>query len=322
MPHPAPSVSGLWSDSGPNSPLRHELNPSLSPSDKYLPMNPKSKLRRVAMTGSRGVLGKTFQFTQRQELELQCFPGDVRKIHEIKDWYEKHGPFDAWIHLAAVVPISTVEQEPARAFDTNVGGTINLLETIRTNKLRKPWTFLASTSHVYPSSIDPQDEEAPTFPFSLYGLTKLQAEEWAQVYNTRYELPVCTGRIFNFSSPLQAESHYIPGMVQKLSKAPKNSTVEFSGLHGIRDFLSSEQVCQAIRLLMDREARGLFNIASGQPTKLFDVAHLIRDLIGRRDLTIKTDDDSKHHLANVGKIRSLGFQPDSDLRKIFSEVLQ
>lgn len=270
------------------------------------------------MTGSRGVLGRTFQETQR-DLEICSFPGDATKIEDFRAWHQENGPFQALVHFAALVPTQAVEENPIRAFETNVGGTLNLLETVRTTSGEKPWLFLASTSHVYPSRPEPQSEEAQTSAFSLYGLTKLQAEEWGRTYLSKHGLPICVGRIFSFSSPLQASSYFIPSMIRKISTVPQGGTLDIPGLEGTRDFLSTAQICEAIRLLMDREARGVFNIASGKPTRLIDVARKICELVDRQDVTIQTHGEAKHHLADVDKILSLGFKPKFDLEKLIRE---
>jgi len=158
---------------------------------------------RIALTGASGVLG-TILMAHWSEPEFVQFESDISEYSNFKNWYEESGPFDGVIHLAALVPVEQAKAEPLRAFNVNVRGTLNVLETIRTQSLKnKPWIFYSSTSHVYENSKDPLKETSTINPITFYGQTKAQGDKWCEIYREQYGLNVCVGRIFSNSSPNQ-----------------------------------------------------------------------------------------------------------------------
>jgi nucleoside-diphosphate-sugar epimerase len=283
--------------------------------------SPSTAPLRFGLTGSRGVLGRSLQIAN-QQIDWQNFGGDIRDQTAVRDWLRNAEPLDAIVHLAAIVPTGEVEADPARALQINVGGTCNLLAALR-DAGTTPWIFLASTSHVYASSTLPLAEDATVSPVSLYGLTKLQAEEWGRAYADRFGLKVCVGRIFSYNSPLQAHSYFIPGLVQKFRTAAPGATIKIPGLNGTRDFLTARQIAETILRLAELHATGSFNIGSGQPVRLLDVADAVRRRVGREDVRIESPEIGTAHLtANVGKLAGIGIAPSFDLERFLDGVVQ
>jgi nucleoside-diphosphate-sugar epimerase len=229
--------------------------------------SPDGPRRRVGLTGARGVLGRSLQ-EFRPDIEWVPFGGDIRKESDVRAWMEHSLPLDAVVHLAALVPIHLVDADPPNAVRINVEGTCNVLEALRTGiePEARPWTFVASTSHVYASSDRPLSESSPVGPLTLYGLTKLQAENWASAYENTFAMRVCIGRIFSYTSRWQALSYFVPALVRKISEAPPDGVLEIPGLLGSRDFLTTRQVTTAIMALFDQRATGIFNIGSAAHT--------------------------------------------------------
>jgi nucleoside-diphosphate-sugar epimerase len=177
------------------------------------------------------------------------------------------------IHLAAVVQVDSVKEDPINAFNVNVGGTINLINSIITCKSdRKIWFFLASSSHVYKSSARPISESYELLPFSLYGKTKLMAEEIVRETGVflKYNIDICIGRIFSFYHSSQTGSFFYPSIRSRLESEDLNHPFELYGADSIRDFLDAEQVVDIIIGLFNKQAIGVFNIASGCGIKIRD----------------------------------------------------
>lgn len=273
---------------------------------------------RVGLTGARGVIGRTLQENFPQ-IAWHPFTGNVQNPEEITGWLQS--PLDAIVHLAAVVSTKSVDAKPLEAFRTNVAGTCNLLEAVR-QQSHKPWIFLASSSHVYGSSERPVTEDAPIAPRTLYGLTKVQAEQWALTYANSFGQPVCIGRIFSFSSPLQHESFFIPSIVARLRNAPAGASLEIPGLHGARDFMSARQVAEAIQFLLQRRATGVFNIGTGTGLRLLDVVTEIQRRLKREDVRIVAPETDRVSLvADVTKLERLGLRLASDIDALLDPIL-
>jgi nucleoside-diphosphate-sugar epimerase len=279
---------------------------------------------KIGITGKSGVIGEALCKAWNGP-DFSAFEGDIQDYDEVKNWFAESGPFDAIIHLAALVPTNLVDAEPLKAFKINVLGTCNILEICRTITQKKsPWIFIASSSHVYASTNTTTSisETAPMDPINTYGLTKAQADRWAEIYRTKYNLPVCIGRFFSFSAPDQQASYFIPSMISRIKNAPKDSKLEVRGLDGTRDFLTTKQITKAVQFLCDKKATGAFNIGTGTSIKLLKLAEALKNRLGREDVTILSTGSDTHHLcANSSKLKELGLTLEFDLNLFLDSIL-
>ena len=289
----------------------------MRPLDVWLTCCSPLSSKRIGLTGARGVLATTIR-DGWPGWDLRLCLADVRDYAAVRDWVASNQPLEAVLHLAAVVPTQRVDADPHSAFLANVMGTCNLLEAIRHETVR-PWIFVASTSHVYRSSDTPLTEESPLEPISLYGKTKRMAEEWAAIYAEKYGLPVCVGRIFSYTSPLQPQAYLIPSLFHRLAQASPGASLEIAGLAGSRDFLTAEEVSRVIRQLLDRKACGILNIASGQRLPLQVLAEAIREKLNRSDVVLTTSGGESHLGADVSRLRALGIEPRFELAELLTQ---
>ena len=226
----------------------------------------------IGVTGNSGVLSRALMkhwSTSNQHVQFVPFKGDIQNYAELETWLSSIGKLDGLINLAAMVPTTQVDEDPLKAFRVNTLGTLNILAMCRLHFTKDtcPWIFLASTSHVYASSSEKQfvSEAFPLNPVSTYAVTKAQGDAWADVYRSKYSVPVCTGRIFSYSAPDKAASFFIPSLLKKIRDAPPNARLEIRGLDGTRDFITMEQIVGAIQVLFTRRAVGVLNIGMASP---------------------------------------------------------
>ena len=279
---------------------------------------------RIGLTGAKGVLGRSIQEYWRN-VDWVPFTGDIRFFTDVSKWICDSQPLDGLIHLAAMVPTKKVEENPFEAFQTNVVGTCHILEAVKNTNLNNNscWIFLASSSHVYGSSEQPLSEDAILKPMSIYGETKRQAEEWANIYLKNSGLNICIGRIFSYSSKLQAKEYLIPSLIEKINNAAKNSVLEIYGLHGTRDFISTGEICRVIRHFFEKRITGTINIGSGEPVKLFDIAYEIRNRLSRNDVIIQSPyKDSNHICADLKMLSQNGINISSNIYSIINELIK
>lgn len=278
---------------------------------------------RIGLTGHRGVLGTCLQ-RENSAVEWVNFPGDIRNYEEVRAWVQASLPLDGLLHLAAMVPVGKVEAQPQAAFQTNVGGACHILEAIRetVGASTCPWIFLGSTSHVYASSDQRLAEDAEIRPISLYGFTKWQAEELGMMYASKYQMPICLGRIFSYSSALQPSSYFIPSLIEKIKTSPQGATLEIPGLKGFRDFVSTRQINQAIEFLRQKRMVGPVNIGTGTAVRLMDIALTIRAKLGRDDIKIVALDAGTATLcANPSRLEAAGLRLEPEIDFLVDEVL-
>lgn len=224
----------------------------------------------VGITGGSGVLGTILQAQLAAAgHRADCFPGDVREGRELATWLEGRR-FDAIIHLAAVVPTQEVQAGPAKAFQVNVGGTINLLAAAAASG--QPWIFYASSSHVYQPQPEPLTESAPTAPTHPYGLSKLMGEQALAATAAAAGLSCCIGRIFSFYHPSQTGTFLYPSLLRRFASEDLEAPFPLFGAEDVRDISPAEELVARIVALAEKRATGVVNIGSGVGTRIADFA--------------------------------------------------
>jgi UDP-glucose 4-epimerase/GDP-4-dehydro-6-deoxy-D-mannose reductase len=217
----------------------------------------------VGITGSRGVLGRILA-SRLQRHDIQVFPysGDVTDSEALATWGRQH-KLNLFFHFAAIVPLETVNRDPARALAVNAGGAHQTCrEVLRSNP--SCWVFLASSSHVYrplparaPRPLKVGDLEEPG---SVYGRTKLAAEHLCRQFLEAEKASYCIGRIFSFSHSSQGEPYLVPTLMRKILEAQPGQRVSVANASALRDIMDAETVIDAVLHLALRRAQGTLNI--------------------------------------------------------------
>ena len=279
-------------------------------------------MKHFAITGASGVVGTRFRAIFK-DYKFSIFEGDIRNPTEVRDFCKKTASCDGFLHLAALVPKQIVDSDPSEAFDVNVRGTLNVLEGLKQLRHYAPWIFFASTSHVYASKDEPLKESDILSPFTTYGLTKLQAEQWCRNYSKEYGLKICIGRIFSFSDVLQDENYFLPAMVKKIKYAKPGETLEIRGVNGKRDFLRVPQLCEIIDRLNQSGFVGEINIGTGCGNSLTDTILKITKLMNREDLTIMPYADTPNFLiADINKLSTISIKVENQIDLLLKELTQ
>ncbi len=136
-------------------------------------------------------------------------------------------------HLAALIAIPYSYRAPSSYVDTNVVGTLNVLESARA--LGTPRVVHTSTSEVYGTAQTvPIDEFHPLQAQSPYAASKVGADKLAESYHLSFELPVVTLRPFNTYGPRQSSRAVIPTVIAQAASGSR--TIEVGALAPVRDF--------------------------------------------------------------------------------------
>lgn len=255
---------------------------------------------KIGVTGSSGVLGcLLIEKLKGHNCQVNLFHGDIRDKNDVFTWLSEG--FDILFHLAAKVPVYFVEKFPLEAYSVNVGGTINLLEGIKTCS-KKPWLFFASSSHVYKSSNKPLSETSIIEPISLYGETKWFAERIISNTAESIGCSYCCGRIFSFYHNTQKKPFFYPTIIERLSKEDLSKPFSLYGANSVRDFVNAEDVVNIMVELMFRNAIGIVNIGSGVGIKIRDFVQQVSE----KKLNIVCADDKEDYLvADNGKLNRI-----------------
>ena len=179
------------------------------------------------------------------------------------------------------------------------------------------WFFFSSTSHVYSPTHKKLKETDQIKPFSLYGKTKVYAEKYLLKKLNDNKIDICIGRIFSFTHPTQKVSFVIPALNKKI-KSLKNKTLYLNNINHDRDFLHINDICRSINFLFKKRSTGVFNIGSGKRTSLMQVVNILNKNKDKK-IIYKNSFKKTSIVANVNKIKRLGFKPNFNIKRIISE---
>lgn len=161
---------------------------------------------------------------------VEIFQGDIRDPHGVKTAMEG---CDAVFHLAALIAIPFSYHSPDAYVDTNIKGTLNVLQAAR--ELGNIRTLVTSTSEVYGTAqYVPIDEKHPYQGQSPYSATKIGADRLAESFYRSFDLPVTIVRPFNTYGPRQSARAVIPTIITQLLAGKEE--IKLGSLTPTRDF--------------------------------------------------------------------------------------
>jgi dTDP-glucose 4,6-dehydratase len=210
--------------------------------------------------------------------ELDIFAGDVRDPNGVK---EAMKGCSAVLHLAALVAIPYSYHSPDSYVDTNIKGTLNVLQAARDLDLEK--VVHTSTSEVYGTArFVPITEEHPLQGQSPYSATKIGADQLALSFFLSFDSPVAILRPFNTYGPRQSARAVIPTIITQLASG--QDKVCLGSLHPTRDFSYVDDTAKAFEavLLSDRTVGQVLNAGSGFEISIGDTVNLIAEVMGKK----------------------------------------
>jgi len=258
--------------------------------------------------------------------QVEFFMGDIRDSHGVRMALTGK---DVVFHLAALIGIPFSYHSPDSYVDTNVRGTLNVLQASRDLELER--AVITSTSEVYGTAqYVPIDESHPLQGQSPYSASKIGADKIAESFYRSFDLPVITARPFNTYGPRQSVRAVIPTIITQLLAGA--SELKLGSLHPTRDLTYVADTCAAFIALAEcDEAVGReVNIGSGFEISMGDLARRLMALVGKQ-ATVVTDDvrlrpeksEVERLLADNTLIRKLtGWQPAVSLEEGLAQTVQ
>jgi dTDP-glucose 4,6-dehydratase len=256
---------------------------------------------------------------------LDVWAGDIRDAHRVR---ESAKGCDAILHLAALIAIPYSYHSPESYVETNVRGTLNVLQAARDHGVAR--VIHTSTSEVYGTAqFVPITEAHPLQGQSPYSATKIGADQLARSFHASFGVPVVTVRPFNTYGPRQSARAVIPTIITQL--AAGNRELRLGALRPTRDFSYVEDtVCGFVSALESQAGLGeVVNLGSGFEISIGDTAKLIARLmqadaeISSEEARIRPADSEVERLwADTTKAKELfGWRPGYAGREGFERGL-
>lgn len=204
--------------------------------------------------------------------------GDVRDPHMMRSLIDGQ---DVVFHLAALIAIPYSYAAPQSYVDTNVTGTLNVLEAVRAGGAGR--MVHTSTSEVYGTALfTPITEKHPLQGQSPYSASKIAADHMVEAYYRSFDVPAVILRPFNTFGPRQSERAVIPTVIRQ-ALDPECEDIRLGDLTPVRDFNYVEDIAGAFLAAGASQTLKFghpYNAGSGRAVTIGKMTGLVRDMTG------------------------------------------
>jgi len=277
---------------------------------------------RYTSRNDQGMLG---DIPEETYTGLEIIAGDLRDSHAV---HEAMKGIDVVFHLGALIAIPYSYFHPTEVFQTNVLGTLHVMQSAREHGIEK--IVHTSTSEVYGSAqYTPIDEKHPLQAQSPYSASKIAADKLVESFHASYGLPVATIRPFNMYGPRQSARAVIPTII---SQTLTQNEIFIGKLNTTRDFT---YVCDTAEAFMqvaecDESIGRTMNVGSNTEISIGDLTRMIIDLIGNRVEIIQDDRRFRPENSEVQRLRAdssaaseiLGWHPSTSLKDGLKKTIE
>jgi NAD dependent epimerase/dehydratase len=222
---------------------------------------------------------------ERIKRSIDVFAGDIRDPHGVRSAMQG---CDVVMHLAALIAIPYSYHSPDTYIDTNVKGTLNVVQAARDLGVRR--VVHTSTSEVYGTArFVPITEQHPLQGQSPYSASKIGADQIAMSFHLSFGTPVAVIRPFNTYGPRQSARAVIPTIITQIATGSR--TVRLGATHPTRDFNHVRDTVRGFVAIAEADAAlgQVINVGSNYEISIGDTARLIADLM-KRDVEFVSDD--------------------------------
>jgi dTDP-glucose 4,6-dehydratase len=244
---------------------------------------------------------------------IDIFAGDIRDPHGVDKAVEKQ---EVILNLAALIAIPYSYHSPDTYIDTNIKGTLNILQAARRHGVKR--VVQTSTSEVYGTAqYIPIDEAHPLHPQSPYAATKVGADQLALSFHASFDVPVGILRPFNTYGPRQSARAVIPTIISQLANKSK---VKLGSLSPTRDFSFVQDTANGFLAAAQSDAivGQTINLGSGFEISIKETAETIARLMNTKlelvddEQRFRPENSEVERLhASIEKAKTLlGWQPE------------
>lgn len=230
--------------------------------------------------------------------EFEIVSGDVRDPNGVRHALKA---CDSVLHLAALIAIPYSYHSPDMYIDTNIKGTLNVLQAGRDLGLTK--VVHTSTSEVYGTAqYVPIDERHPLQGQSPYSASKIGADQLALSFYRSFQTPVSIIRPFNTYGPRQSARAVIPTIIGQIAAGAKQ--IKLGSLHPTRDFNYIQDTVNGFMAMLKSDAAigEEINIGSNFEISIADTVNLIADVMGTEVEIVSESHRMRPSLSEVDRL--------------------
>ncbi len=272
---------------------------------------------------SRGSLGWLEASPFRND--FQTVLGDIRDAALIR---KTCVGVDCVFHLAALIGIPFSYTAPESYVQTNIVGTLNLLEAARANEIER---FIhTSTSEVYGTArAVPISEEHRLQAQSPYAASKIAADKLVESYFLSFGLPVLIARPFNTFGPRQSFRAVIPTIIQQAQRGPE---IRLGNLESTRDFnFVANTIDGFLALTQESAVLGrTYNFGSGQEIRIADLVVRILEILDLKRPVVSEQNRMRPATSEIDRLQAdsslaandLGWSPRVNLTEGLSRTVE
>lgn len=282
------------------------------------------------LAGPTTVISRSNKFIKRlQRTDVTVIYKDIVDISP-----EDLKGVDVIYHLASTVDNYNILTDPYLDMETNIRGTIHLLECCKQLQ-KKPKVIFTSTFFVYGNQYEKQNkpinEESPTDPLALYPATKLCAESIIMLYGKLYDIPYIICRLTNVYSEYESYTNKKKGALNYLiMRAVKGEPISlYHDGNFYRDYIHVKDVVSALQFLESRAENNLFLIGFGKPILFKDIIDYVLEHTGKQSKIENIEPPAFHNIvgirnfiADTGKIESLGWHASIDYKAGIQQIIK
>ena len=266
--------------------------------------------------------------------KIKLIDADLRDAYSVQNAVNQAEP-DYIFHLAAQSFVLASWHAPQETLITNIVGNLNILEAVRSSKL-KPVIHIAGSSEeygkVYPNEV-PIRETNPLRPMSPYGVSKVGQELLSLQYMESYGLEIIVTRAFNHTGPRRGEvfvTSDFAKQIAEIEKGKRDPIILHGNLEAKRDFTDVRDVVKAYLLAVEKcKAGEVYNICSGNEG-IYSIKEVLNLLLSMNDVKIETKQDPNRMRpsdvnilhGDFSKFReATGWKPEIKFEKTMKDLL-
>jgi NAD dependent epimerase/dehydratase len=253
-------------------------------------------VRALVRYNGRGDHGHLKDIPKDFQDAIEIVAGDVTDASQVRRMVQG---CDAVCHLAALIGIPYSYEAPRSYVETNIYGTLNILEACRDTNVRR--VVVTSTSEVYGTAqYAPIDEKHPLQGQSPYSASKIGADKLAESFFNSFDLPVVTLRPFNTFGPRQSARAIIPTVLtQAISGAEQ---IQLGSLDPQRDLTFVTDTAEGFRLAVETDGieGETIHFGRGKAVTIGELAQRCLEVVGSKAKIVISGDRVRPAKSEVG----------------------